>query len=158
VGFRFRRRERGDKRLGVKQQDATAVDKALDEARELYDAGAEFELRKLVVELFGWAPTADIRELSSQGLSGDSFYQQEIGPNWDDLDRGERSAKIEQFARFANVIARSEDIDVAGLGPIVRTKVVILAWSFDAMYSDDYLDRIVSQPERFGELEAPARS
>src|SRR2546428_68521 len=89
--------------------------------------------------------------------SGESFYREEIAPNWDDLARGERAAKIEAFARFVNVIARADDNDAAaGMGPVVRTKVVVLAWAFDSLYRDDYLERIVSEPDRFGEIEVSA--
>src|SRR5207253_109149 len=65
------------------------------------------------------------------------------------------SARAITFARFANVIARAdgEDAAAAGMGPVVRTKAVVLAWAFDLLYRDDDLDRIVSAPERFGELE-----
>ena len=71
--------------------------------------------------------------------------------------RVERSAKIEAFARFANAIAGPEvDAAAADMGPLVRTKVVVLAWAFDSLYRGDYLERLVRKPERFGELEVTA--
>ena len=48
------------------------------------------------------------------------------------------------------------DSPLAARQPVVRTKVVVLAWAFDLLYRDDYLERIVSAPERFGELEVSA--
>jgi hypothetical protein len=160
VGFRFRRRDRAGRRLGVKAGDAEAVEHVLDEARALYNGGsADLPLRRLVLHLFEREPTADVEQLTADGMSGEAFYRQEIAPNWDDLDRGERSAKIDAFARFANAVARAgegDDDAIAGMGPVVRTKVVLLAWAFDSLYGDDYLDRIVKQPERFGELEVGA--
>jgi hypothetical protein len=159
VGFRFRRRDRAGRRLGVKETDAASVEHVLDEARALYNGRPDsMPLHRLVLELFERAPTADIKELRTEGMSGEAFYRQEIAPNWDDLPRGERSAKIEAFARFANAIARAdgEDASVAGMGPVVRTKVVVLAWAFDSLYRDDYLERIVHQPDGFGELEVSA--
>jgi hypothetical protein len=157
VGFRFRRRDKGDRRLGVKAKDASAVEQVLDEARVLYNGGPDPDLRRPVLQLFERCPTPDLRELRAEGFSGEAFYRQEVAPNWDDLSRGERAAKIDAFARFANVIARADGDDAAaGMGPIVRTKVVVLAWAFDSLYRDDYLERIVRDPERFGELEVRA--
>lgn len=157
MGFRFRRRDKGQRRLGVKAKDASAVEQVLDEARALYNGGPDIDLRRPLLQLFERCPTPDLRELRGGGTSGESFYREEIAPNWDDLDRGERSAKIEAFARFANVIARADGDDAAaGMGPVVRTKVVVLAWAFDALYRDDYLERIVKDPERFGEIEVTA--
>lgn len=160
MGFRFRRRDKSGKRLGVKAGDAAAVEEVLDEARGLYNGRPDVPMRRVVLHLFEREPTEDVKQLKAEGMSGESFYRSEIAPNWDDLDRGERSAKIEAFARFANAVARAdgegEDAAVTGMGPVVRTKVVLLAWSFDALYGDDYLERIVRRPERFGELEVPA--
>jgi hypothetical protein len=158
MAFRFRRRSKNDRRLGVKQKDVAAVEQALDEARALYNGAPDFDLHRPMLRLFERCPTPDLRELRAGGASGESFYREEIAPNWDDLDRGERAAKIEAFARFANVIAQAdgEDAAAAGMGPVVRTKVVVLAWAFDLLYRDDYLERIVSAPERFGELEVTA--
>src|SRR6059058_3568617 len=157
MAFRFKRRGKNDRRLGVKEKDVAAVEQALDEARALYNGGPDFDLRRPMLRLFERCPTPDLRELRSSGASGESFYREEIAPNWDDLDRGERAAKIEAFARFANVIARADGNDAAaGMGPVVRTKVVVIAWAFDALYRDDYLQRIVNDPDRFGEIEVGA--
>ncbi|MFL5886846.1 MAG: hypothetical protein ACJ77M_17390 [Thermoleophilaceae bacterium] len=143
--------------MGVKEKDANAVERVLDEARALYNGGPDFDMRRVVLQLFERCPTPDLRELRAEGISGESFYRQEIAPNWDELDRGERAAKIEAFARFANVIARAEGDDAAaGMGPVVRTKVVVLAWAFDSLYRDDYLERIVNDPVPFGEIEVGA--
>lgn len=157
MAFRFRRRDKSDRRLGVKAKDATAVERVLDEARALYNGGPDFDMRRVVLQLFERCPTADLRELRAEGMSGESFYRMEIRPNWDELSRGERAAKIEAFARFANVIARAEGDDAAaGMGPVVRSKVVVLAWAFDSLYRDDYLERIVHDPVPFGEIEVGA--
>jgi hypothetical protein len=157
LGFRFRRRDKADRRLGVKAKDASAVEQVLDEARALYNGGPDIDLRRPLLQLFERCPTPDLRELRAGGSSGESFYREEIAPNWDGLDRGERAAKIEAFARFANVIARATGDDAAaGMGPVVRTKVVVLAWAFDSLYRDDYLERIVNEPERFGEIAVEA--
>jgi len=157
VGFRFRRRDKEGRRLGVPADDAAAVERVLDEARALHNGGPQVELHPLVLDLFERKPTDDVRGLHDEGMSGEAFYRQEIAPNWDGLDRGLRSEKIEAFARFANAIARADGEDEAGgMGPLVRTKVVVLAWAFDSLYRSDYLERLVSKPERFGELEVTA--
>lgn len=138
-------------------KDAVALEQVLDEARALYNGGPGVELRRPVLQLFERGPTADLRELRTGGISGESFYRREVVPNWDGLTRAERAAKIEAFARFANHIAESDDPVAAGMGPVVRTKVVILAWAFDSLYRDDYLERLATGPERFGaEVEARA--
>jgi hypothetical protein len=157
LGFRFRRRDKEGRRLGVPAEDAAAVERVLDEARALHNGGPQVELHPLVLDLFERQPTGDIRGLHEQGMSGEAFFRQEIAPNWDGLDRALRSEKIEAFARFANAIAGAEGDDAAaGMGPLVRTKVVVLAWAFDSLYRSDYLERVVRKPERFGELEVTA--
>ena len=48
MAFRFKRRGKNDRRLGVKQKDVAAIEQALDEARALYNGGPDFDLRRPV--------------------------------------------------------------------------------------------------------------
>src|SRR3954454_21748859 len=91
VGFRFKRRDKGERRLGVKAKDATAVEQVLDEARALYNGGPDNDLRRPLLQLFERCPTPALRELRGGATTGESFYREEIAPNWAGLDRGQRA-------------------------------------------------------------------
>ena len=109
----------------------------------------DFDLEVATGDLFDSEPTGDIRSLRSRGVKGETFYDDELRPNWDQLSKGERAAKIESFARFANGLGQQ---DPGGMGAVVRTKLLLLAWAFDRTYADDYTNRLARQPQRFGRL------
>lgn len=150
MALRFRRQRDGLREL--LEVDAGAVGEFLDGV----DGGApadEPELERLLEELFERAPTSDIEALRTRGLDGARFFEEEVHPNWDGRSRGERSAKVASFMRFANVVGAD---DAAGMGPLVRTKVVVLAWAYDRTYGESLLREIQRKPGRFGKLELSA--
>lgn len=116
-------------------------------------SGGEPDLETLVETLFEAEPTSDVRALKASGLSASAFFAQELQPNWDGRSRAERSAKIQSFVRLANALGGE---DAGGIGAIVRTKVVLLAWGYDRAYEQQLLRQIVLTPQRFGTLPVPA--
>ena len=152
MAFRFRRRDGRKGRARLLGADTGAAARVLAQGHE-GDRG--FDLRAAVSELFAQAPTRDVGALKDQGVDSDTFYDKEIAPNWDGLRQGERAAKIEAFTRLANALHATAD-DPGGMGPLVRTKLLVLAWGHDRSYGEDYLERIDRAPERFGDFE-PAR-
>jgi hypothetical protein len=149
MAFRFRRRQGGHD-AGV-EGDAAAVAQALDEAVASYGSEpGDFDLAVAIGDLIDRAPTADLHALALQGVDEEEFYERELRPNWEGLSEGERAAKVKSFARFANALG---DGDLGGMGPVVRTKLIVLAWAYDRTYEGDLLPRIARKPERFGRLE-----
>ena len=150
MAFGFRRTKEG----GLKpllERDASAVAGALDTAA----GDDELDLELSMGDLFDAAPTRDIEALKQAGATPRRFYTEELRPNWDDLSKSERAAKIEAFARFANVLG---DEDPGGMGAVVRTKLLVLAWAYDSCYDEGYTERLASKPQRFGKLElSPVR-
>src|ERR671932_507839 len=126
--FRFRRRGVTRTRNPL-QADAVAIAEALEQTTRLYASDPDdFDLAIALSDLLDRAPTADLAALAASGASEDELYERELQPNWEGLDQGRRRAKIESFARFANAI---ESEDAGGVGPLVRTKLLILAWAYD---------------------------
>jgi hypothetical protein len=149
MAFRFRLR-RGHV-SGALNGDVGAVSAALDRATELYGSDPrDFDLAVAIGDLLEQGPTADVRALAASGIDEEEFYERELRPNWEGLSKGERSGKVLTFARFANALGRE---DVAGLGAVVRTKLLVLAWAYDRTYAEDLLPRLAAEPERFGRLE-----
>jgi|SRR5947209_2378574 len=109
-----------------------------------------FDLESLVEALFDDAPTADIRTLRDRGIDGAQFFESELRPNWEGSSQGERSAKVEAFVRLANVLGSD---DPAGLGPVVRTKVLVLAWAYDRLYGRNLSRQLARKPQQFGRFE-----
>jgi hypothetical protein len=144
--LRFRRRD--DPLRELLAADAGAVAGAADHLHT--NGSSEPDLARLVSELFSSSATTDIEALRRAGVDGDSFYDREVSPNWDDHSQGERWAKVTSFMRLANVLGTD---DAAGLGPLVRTKVVVLAWAYDRTYGEKLLNEIRRRPGRFGTLE-----
>ena len=147
--FRFRgRRGRASSAL---EGDAGAVSAALDRATELYGSDPrDFDLAVAIGDLLGQGPTADVRTLAASGIDEEQFYERELRPNWEGLSKGERAGKVLTFTRFANALAGE---DVGGMGAVVRTKLLVLAWAYDRTYAEGLLPRVASEPERFGRLE-----
>lgn len=146
--FRLRRRRGGrNQALG---DDADAVAGVLDQAALAYCSDpADFDLAISAAELLERAPTSDLRTLVREGLDEDELYERELRPNWEGLTRSARAGKVEAFARFANTL----DGDAGMIGPLVRTKLLVLAWAYDRTYGESLLERIASEPEHFGRLE-----
>ena len=125
-------------------------------------ADGSFDLAAFGVRAFELAPTRDIEYLVEHGIDGGEFFLRELKPNWRDMSREQRAAKIASFVRFANLLTRGED-DTSGtnadlqrlaeLRATVRTKIVLLASAYDAEYGDSYCRRIARNPQRFGDYE-----
>ena len=130
--------------------NAAAVADVLDRAVQDYSSDpADFDLAIGTAELLERAPTDDLRALVRDGVDEDELYERELRPNWEGLSRGERAEKVMAFARFANSLG-----DEAGpIGPLVRTKLLVLAWAYDRTYSETLLTQIAQEPEHFGRLE-----
>jgi hypothetical protein len=154
MAFRFRRR--GAARAKPAEGDAAAVGSVLDRSSQIYASDPDdFDLAVAVGDLLQHAPTPDIEALVADGMDDDSFYERELRPNWEGLSKAERSAKVRSFARFANALGDDGD-DAARMRPLVRTKVLVLAWAYDRAYGEDLLARFAREPERFGKLELSA--
>jgi hypothetical protein len=148
MAFRFRRRRGGGE--PALHGDAAAVAQALDRAAETYGSDpGDFDLAVALGDLLDRAPTADVRALVEDGVDEDELYERELRPNWEGLTQPERRAKVEAFARFANALG----VDAVGMGALVRTKLLVLAWAYDRTYGEGFLFRIERDPERFGRLE-----
>jgi hypothetical protein len=148
--MRFKLMRRRGGRDGVADGDAGAVAQVLERAALDYSSDpADFDLAIGTAELLERAPTDDLRALVRDGVDEDELYERELRPNWEGLSKGERAGKVVAFARFANAL----DDDAGPIGPIVRTKLLVLAWAYDRTYSETLLTRIASEPEHFGRLE-----
>lgn len=151
--MRFRRRRTNDRHAGL-AGEALALARALDRhSGEAFADPEALDLRAVVETVFDAPPTADVRALTARGTTAADFYDDELRPNWEGRSRGERSAKIRSFVRLANALGGE---DAGGIGAVVRTKVALLAWAYDRVYSQRLLRQIVETPQRFGSLEAGA--
>jgi hypothetical protein len=112
----------------------------------------DFDLAIVAADLLERAPTPDIRALIHDGISEDDLFERELRPNWEGLTKGQRANKVVAFARFANAL----DDDPTGIAPLVRTKLLVLAWAYDRTYGGGFLPKIDREPEHFGRLELSA--
>lgn len=146
--LRFKRRDVNGRGF---RDDAGAIDRVLgDEVGSDTTDEDSFDLEPLVEALFNDAPTADIRTLRDRGIDGAQFFESELRPNWQGCSQGERSAKVEAFVRLANVLGAD---DPAGLGPVVRTKVLVLAWAYDRLYGRNLSRQLARKPQQFGRFD-----
>jgi hypothetical protein len=135
----------------VADGDAAAVAAVLEGAARDYSSDpADFDLAIGAAELLERAPTDDLRALVRDGIDEEELYDRELRPNWEGLSQGERAGKVVAFARFANALG---DEEAGPIGPLVRTKLLVLAWAYDHTYSETLLARIAREPEHFGRLE-----
>ena len=151
----FGLRRGGDDRLkALLAHDLQVVCTRLARAEENHNpGGGEIDLEPLLGELFEKAPTHDIESLKAHGIDAEGFWDDEVKPNWDDLSQGERAAKVQSFARFANAVG---DEDPGGIGAVVRTKLLVLAWAYDTTYDEHLTRQLARKPQRFGTLELAA--
>jgi hypothetical protein len=148
MAFRFkRRRSSGERAL---RGDAGAVARVLERAALAYGSDPrDFDLAIVATELIERAPTADVRAMLHDGIGEEDLYERELRPNWEGLTKGQRASKVVAFARFANALGE----DATGIAPLVRTKLLVLAWAYDRTYGEGFLPRIAREPEHFGRLE-----
>jgi hypothetical protein len=133
--------------------DAGAVAPVLERAALAYGSDPrDFDLAIVAAELLERAPTRDVRALVHDGVTEDELYEGELRPNWEGLSKGHRASKVVAFARFANALGD----DPTGIAPLVRTKLLVLAWAYDRTYGDRFLPRIDREPEHFGSFELSA--
>jgi hypothetical protein len=126
--------------------DSHAVGRALDDAAGPASAGeGSLDLEQLVAALFDAEPTSDIAVLRARGVEASAFFDAELRPNWEELSRPERAAKTEAFIRLANAVGGG---DPAGIGAVVRTKVLVLAWAYDRVYGQGLLREVARDPHQ----------
>jgi hypothetical protein len=108
--------------------------------------GARIDLHALVHDLLEGeveAPTADVAHLLRRGVDPDEFYEHEIAPSWDGLDREQRAARLDGFFDLTRML--DDQLEQGGLPPdvaaVVHTKTLLLAWAFDETYG--YVGQIV---------------
>ena len=137
------------------------MEEELEETRELYRTSAgEFLLEPLCRDVFATAATTDIRWLKSRGVTGESFYRDELAPSWEGLEREERARRIERFIDLSNqlgsVSGNGSDPgpEVRDLVATVHLKVILLSWAFDR--SHGFVDRIFNGPRQLREHLAAA--
>ena len=152
----FSRRSSLSKRLEGDRRELAGI---AEEYAGQADDGS-FDLHGFAICAFERAPTADISFLAEHGVDGHEFFGRELRPCWTDLTREERSAKIAQFVKFANLLDRSEPEpgssageQLAELRASVRTKIVLLASAYDCQYGDSFCRRIAKDPRQFGDYE-----
>jgi hypothetical protein len=151
MAFRFKRRRTSGQR--PLRGDAGAVARVLERAALAYGSDPrDFDLAIVATELLERAPTADVRAILHDGIDDDGLYERELRPNWEGLTKGQRANKVVAFARFANALAEER----TGIAPLVRTKLLVLAWAYDRTYGEGFLPRIAREPEHFGRLELSA--
>jgi hypothetical protein len=112
----------------------------------------DFDLAIVAADLLERAPTGDVRAMRHDGMTEDELYERELRPNWEGLTKGQRANKVVAFARFANALGD----DPTGIAPLVRTKMLVLAWAYDRTYGESFLPRIEREPEHFGRIELSA--
>jgi hypothetical protein len=153
MSFRFkRRRKAGDRAL---LGDAESVARVLERAALAYGSDPrDFDLAIVAAELLERAPTGDVRAILHDGIDDEQLYERELRPNWEGLTKGQRASKVVAFARFSNALGN----DATGIAPLVRTKLLVLAWAYDRTYGEGFLPRIAREPEGFGRLELSAAS
>jgi hypothetical protein len=130
-----------------------AVARVLERAALAYGSDPlDFDLAIVAADLIEKAPTADVRALVHDGVGEDELYERELRPNWEGLTKGQRAGKVVAFARFSNALGDES----TGIAPLVRTKLLVLAWAYDRSYGDSFLPRLEHHPEKFGRLELSA--
>jgi hypothetical protein len=149
MAFKFMRRGRN----GAVRGDAGAVSRVLERAALAYGSDPrDFDLAIVAAELLERAPTGDVKAILHDGITEDELYERELRPNWEGLTKGQRANKVVAFARFANALGA----DSTGIAPLVRTKLLVLAWAYDRTYGVSFLPRIEREPEGFGRIELSA--
>jgi hypothetical protein len=148
------RRGGGDRLKALLARDLQAVSTRLARSEETHNSnGGEMDLRPLIQDLFEKTPTHDIESLKDRGIDADGFWEEEVRPNWNGLNQGERASKVQSFARFANAVG---DEYLGGMGAVVRTKLLVLAWAYDTTYGEHLTRQLARKPQRFGTLELTA--
>jgi hypothetical protein len=151
--FRSRGDERRWSRRLIDDETRDFVDGVLEETSEVFrTASGEFQLRGLCMDVFSGAATADVRWLKKRGVTGETFYRQELAPSWDGLDREQRAEKIDQFIQLSHMLGGVEPEGhppeaFLDLVSSVHLKVVLLAWAYDRSYS--YMDRLFNGPLQY---------
>lgn len=131
-------------------QDVEAVARTLDTARSEHGMRIDrLDLATAVDQLLRRGPTADARALARR-TAADVFYAREIAPNWNDLTPQARRERVEAFAQLANMLPPDAAHE---LEPLLRTKLLVLAWAYDTAHHGNLLRRLSRRPQSFGQLE-----
>jgi hypothetical protein len=145
VGLLDRLRGEGkeEERPASLARDAASMRATLTGLHTERGGGGEPDLKALTRDLLEGeveAPTADIRWLISEDTDPGGFYENEIAPNWDNLEELVRADKLDGFVDLAQMVDASPDALPREMAATVRTKTLILAWGFDETHG--YVGRL----------------
>jgi hypothetical protein len=147
---RARRDKRSWSRRLVDEEVREFVEQELEETREVFrTASGEFQLKGLCRDVFAAGSTTDLRWLKRRGKDPDEFYEEELRPNWEDLDQRAREAKVEQFIELSNMLGASVNggeppEPMRDLIATVHVKTLLLSWAYDRTYG--FMDRLLNGP------------
>jgi hypothetical protein len=124
--------------------DAAAMRETLDGLRR-ENGGGGLDLRAVLRDLLEGeveAPTADVADLRERDVDPDDFFAREVAPSWEGLNEAQRAARLDGFMEMCSMLEGAGDMAgvPAEMGARVRTKTLLLAWSFDEEYG--YLSRL----------------
>lgn len=168
MGLRRRLQQRREERdraeaLRAEAFEAAIIGRGIEDSRHMYLRGAQsFQIRRLVEDLFD-APdvVSSIEILKNFGTTAQGFYEEALlKEQWEAADVDQREARLLKDIRYANKLdlgEYGEDKRMLVLHAlIIRAKVFVFAWAFDAVYSSDYSVRLSRDPSTFGQDEPEA--
>lgn len=129
------------------------VEDVLDETAEmLRTPSGDFQLAALCEQAFAEGETSDIEWLKDRGVDARLFYERELAPSWEGLDRQRRAERIDRFIELSHELGRNPrqvDPGDAFLDMLasVHLKVLLLAWAFDRTYG--YMDQLMNGPLQY---------
>ena len=137
----------------VDEETREFVEKELEETRDVYrTASGEFQLKALCRDVFAAGSTTDLRWLKRRRVDPEAFYESELRPNWEGLDRAARAGKIERFIELSNMMGGAgldgePPAELRDVIAAVHVKVLLLAWAYDRTYG--FIDRIFNGPLQY---------
>src|SRR5438105_14612983 len=88
----------------VDEETREFVEKELEDTRDVFrTASGEFQLKALCRDVFAAGSTTDLRWLKRRRVDPEAFYESELRPNWEGLDRAARAGKIVAFIGVAQL-------------------------------------------------------
>src|SRR5436853_7375973 len=89
----------------VDEETREFVEKELEDTRDVFrTASGEFQLKALCRDVFAAGSTTDLRWLKRRRVDPEGFYESELRPNWDGLDRAAGAGKGESFIELSNMM------------------------------------------------------
>ncbi len=167
MGLRRRLQQRREERdraeaLRAEAVEAAIIGRGIEDSRHMYLRGPQsFQIRRLVEDLFD-APdvVSSIEILKDFGMTAKGFYEEALlKEQWEAADVDQREARLLKDIRYANkldLVEYGDDERMLVLHALIRAKVFVFAWAFDAVYSSDYSVRLSRDPSAFGQDEPEA--